>query len=134
MRVILRRTESLGGLAVATDEEVDLDRIRIGRGTDQDVQLADMRVTLAHAEIRLQGGDWRIECRSENPVWINGRQVTEGLVKPGDAMNFGRFRVHVRNPPPGVGLLLEIEEHLSARQVEAARKARVRVTLGDGGL
>ena len=134
MRVILRRTESLGGLAVATDEEVERDRIRIGRGTDQDVQLPDMRVTLAHAELRLQGGEWRIECRSENPVWINGRQVSEGLVKPGDAMNFGRFRVHVRVPPPGVGLLLEIEEHLSARQVEAARKARVRVTLADGGL
>ena len=49
MRVILRRTESLGGLPVATDEEVQLDRIKVGRGTDQDVQLPDMRVTLAHA-------------------------------------------------------------------------------------
>ena len=134
MRVILRRTESLGGLLVASDEEVELDRIKLGRGTDQDVQLPDMRVTLAHAEIRAQGGDWRIECRSENPVWINGRAVTEGVLKIGDALNFGRFRVHVRLPPPGIDLLLEIEEHLSARQVEAARKARMRVTLADGGL
>ncbi len=134
MRVILRRTESLGGLPVATDEEVELDRIKIGRGTDQDVQLADMRVTLAHAEIRHQGTGWRIECRSENPVWINGRQVAEGPLEVGDAMNFGRFRVHVRPPPPGTDLLIEIEEHLSARQVEAARKARMRVTLEDGGL
>ena len=134
MRVILRRTESLGGLPVATDEEVQLDRIKIGRGTDQDVQLADMRVTLAHAEIRPRDKGWRIECRSENPVWVNGRQVTEGPIEIGDAMNFGRFRVHVRPPPPGADLLLEIEEHLTSREVEAARKARMRVTLADGGL
>lgn len=131
MRVILRRTESLGGLAVATDEEAELDRVRIGRGTDQDVQLADMRITLAHAEIRPLGKGWRIECRSENPVWVNGRPVTEGPLEVGDAMNFGRYRIHLRPPPPGADLLVEIEEHLSARQVEAARKARVRVSLAD---
>ncbi len=134
MRVILRRTESLGGLPVATDEELELERVKVGRGTDQNVQLADMRVTLAHAEIRAQGNGWHIECRSENPVWINGRQMLEGPLDIGDALNFGRFRVHVRPPPPGADLLLEIEEHLSARQVEAARKARMRVTLAEGGL
>jgi predicted CXXCH cytochrome family protein len=134
MRVILRRTESLGGLPVATDEEVELDRVKIGRGTDQDVQLPDMRVTLAHAEIRAQGNGWRIECRSENPVWINGSAVTEGPLKVGDALNFGRYRVHLRIPPPGADLLLEVEEHLSARQVEAARKARVRLSLADSTL
>jgi predicted CXXCH cytochrome family protein len=126
--------ESLGGLAVASDEEIDLDRVCIGRGTDQDVQLPDMRVTLAHAELRPQGGGWRIECRSENPVWVNGRPVIDGPIKVGDALNFGRFRVHVRPAPPGADLLLEVEEHLSARQVEAARKARVRVSLADSGL
>ena len=101
MRVILRRTESLGGLPVATDEELERDRIRIGRGTDQDVQLPDMRVTLAHAEIRPQGKNWRIECSGENPVWVNGRPVVDGPLEIGDALNFGRFRVHLRPPPPG---------------------------------
>src|SRR5262245_36974300 len=131
MRVILRRMESLGGLSVAADEAMELDRVTFGRGTDQDVQLPDMRVTLAHAEIRPLAKGFRIECHSENPVWINGRPVVEGPVDIGDALNFGRFRVHLRPPPPDADLLLEIEEHLSARQVEAARKARVRVSLAD---
>jgi len=134
MRLILRRMESLGGLMVASDEEIELDRVKLGRGTDQNVQLPDMRVTLAHAEIRPRGSGWRIECRSENPVWVNGRQVLEGELEIGDALNFGRFRVHLRTPPPGADLLLEVEEHLSARQVEAARKARVRGSLADSGL
>ncbi len=113
MRVILRRTESLGGLPVATDEEVELDRVKIGRGTDQDVQLPDMRVTLAHAEIRAQGNGWRIECRSENPVWINGSAVTEGPVKVGDALNFGRFRIHLHiAQPPLSRAIRALEEEL----------------------
>lgn len=131
MRVILRRTESLGGLAVATDEELELDRVKLGRGTDQNVQLPDVRVTLAHAEIRAQGKGWRIECRGENPVLVNGRPVLEGPLEVGDALSLGRFRVQLRVPPPGTDLLLEIEEHLSTRQVEAARKARMRVSLAD---
>ncbi len=134
MRVLLRRMEALGGLMVAADEALELDRVKIGRGTDQDVQLPDMRVTLAHAEIRPQVKGWRIECRSENPVWVNGRPVVEGPIEIGDALNFGRFRIHVRPPTAECDLLLEIEEHLSARQVEAARKARVRVSLADAGL
>ncbi len=60
--------------------------------------------------------------------------MTEGPVKVGDALNFGRFRIHLRMPPPGADLLLEVEEHLSARQVEAARKARVRLSLADSTL
>ncbi|MGQ0585866.1 MAG: FHA domain-containing protein [Gammaproteobacteria bacterium] len=136
MKVILRRMESLGGLAVSADEPIEVDRVRIGRGTDQDVQLADMRVTLAHAEIRPQGGAWRLECRSENPVWVNGSPMADGPVTFDDALNFGRFRVHLRTPPPGsdAELMIEIEEHMTARAVEAARKARVRVSLTDGGL
>ena len=134
MRVMLRRMESLGGLMVAADEALELDRVKIGRGTDQDVQLPDMRVTLAHAEIRPLGKGWRIECRSENPVWVSGRAVLEGPLEVGDALNFGRFRIHVRPATPDADLVLEIEEHLSARQVEAARKARVRVSLADAGL
>ncbi|MGH8443245.1 MAG: FHA domain-containing protein [Nevskiaceae bacterium] len=136
MKVILRRMESLGGLEVAADEPIEVDRVRIGRGTDQDVQLADMRITLAHAEIRPHAGAWRIECRSENPVWINGRPVVEGPVTFDDALNFGRYRIHLRTPPPDTDaeLLLEIVEHMTARAVEAARKARVRVSLVEAGL
>lgn len=134
MKVILRRTESLGGLPIVTDEQINADRVTLGRGTDQDVQLPDMRVTLAHAEIRPQGKGWRIECKSDNPVWVNGHPVTSGMLALHDAMNIGRFRVHLRQPPPGTDLLLEIEEHLSARQVEAARKARVSVSLAGSGL
>ena len=131
MRVVLRRMESLGGLLVATDENVELDRITIGRGTDQDVQLPDVRVTLAHAEIRpQQGGGWRIECRSENPVWVNDSQLIEGALGVGDTIDCGRFRLTVEPPEPGADLVLQIEERVSAREEKGRRRRQYVLDLG----
>src|SRR5262245_53837380 len=109
--------ESLGGLLVATDEPLELARITIGRGTDQDIQLPDVRVTLAHAEIHpQQGGGWRIECRSENPVWVNGSALAESALAIGDTIDVGRFRLTLAPAEPGTDLVLQIEERVSARE------------------
>src|SRR6476660_3394535 len=130
MRVVLRRMESLGGLAVAADEDRDIDRVTLGRGTDQEVQLPDMRVTLAHAEIRLQpGGGYRIECQGDNPVWINGSPETESALGIGDTIDIGRFRITVSEPEPGVDLLLEIEERTTVREEKGRQRRTYRMNL-----
>lgn len=135
MRVVLRRIESLGGLSVAADETLETDRITLGRGTDQNVQLSDMRVTLAHAEIRLQpDGSSRIECLTENPVWLNGSPVLKRSLAVGDTIDCGRFRITLRAPPPGTALVLEIEERISAREERGQRRARFRLSLAEAGL
>jgi predicted CXXCH cytochrome family protein len=130
MRVVLRRMESLGGLRVATDENVELARITLGRGTDQDVQLPDVRVTLAHAEIHpQQGGGWRIECRSENPVWVNDSSTVEAALGVGDTVDCGRFRLTVEPPEPGADLVLQIEERVSAREEKGRRRRQFALDL-----
>lgn len=135
MRVILRRRESLGGLGVATDESLEVDRITLGRGTDQDVQLADMRVTLAHAEIRLQpGGGYRIECHGDNPVWVNGSPVLQAALGVGDRIDCGRFRLAIAPLEPGADLVLEIREHATSREDQGRRRAQYRLGLAQAGL
>lgn len=130
MHVILRRMESLGGLAVATDENVELARVTVGRGTDQDIQLPDVRVTLAHAEIHPQpGGGWRIVCRSENPVWVNDSPVLERALGVGDAVDCGRFRLTLEPPEPGADLVLRIEERVSAREEKGRRRQKYALDL-----
>ena len=130
MNVVLRRMESLGGLQVASDEAMEVDRVTLGRGTDQHVQLPDMRVTLAHAEIRLQpGGGYRIECFGENPVWVNGSPVLNASLGIGDTIDCGRFRLTVGAPEPGVDLLLEIDERSSAREEAGRRRQQYRMSL-----
>ena len=130
MHVVLRRMESLGGLLVATDENVELARITIGRGTDQDVQLPDVRVTLAHAEIHpQQGGGWRVECQSENPVWVNDSPLTESALAVGDTLDCGRFRLTLLPPEPGADLVLQIEERVSAREEKGRRRGQYALEL-----
>lgn len=131
MRITLRRNESLGGLLVATDEELEVDRVTLGRGTDQNVQLPDLRVTLAHAEIRLQpGGGYYLQCLGENPVWLNGSPLQRGAIGVGDAIDIGRFRLTVGAPPRGIDLLLEIAERGSARDEKGRQRALYAMDLG----
>lgn len=135
MQVVLRRMEDLGGLQVATDDVIDVDRVTLGRGTDQHVQLPDMRVTLAHAEIRLQpGGGYRIECQSENPVSVNGSPVLGAAIGAGDSIDLGRFRITIGKPERGTDLLLEIDEQSSAREAVGRQRQRYRMSLEQTGL
>lgn len=130
MHATLRRHESLGGLLVATDEVVEVDRLTLGRGTDQNVQLPDLRVTLAHAEIRLQpGGGYHLDCLGENPVWLNGSPLQRGAIGVGDTIDIGRFRLTVGVPPRGTDLLLEIAERVSPRDDKGRQRARYAMTL-----
>lgn len=135
MHVVLRRMEDLGGLHVATDEALETDRVTLGRGTDQHVQLPDVRVTLAHAEIRQQpGGGYRIECTGENPVSINGTPVQAAALGAGDVIDLGRFRLTVRPPGRGTDLLLEIDERVTAREEQGRRRQAYRMDLAQAGL
>lgn len=135
MRVVLRRMESLGGLAVAADESLEIDRVTLGRGTDQAVQLPDLRVTLAHAEIRLQpGGGYRVECLGDNPVWVNGSAVMDAAIGTGDTIDIGRFRLTVGAPEAGDDLLLEISERGTARDEKGRQRSAYKMTLAQGGL
>lgn len=127
--------ESLGGLEVASDEGLEVDRVTIGRGTDQHVVLTDIRVTLAHAEIRLQpGGGYRIECQGPNPVWLNGSPVQGAALGVGDIVDLGRYRVVVGDPEPGTDLLLTIEERVSAREAQGSRRGLYLMSLEQAGL
>lgn len=135
MKVILRRLESIGDLAFATDEQLDTDRITIGRGTDQHVELPDMRLSLEHSEIReVRSGEFLIESRTLTGAWVNGVPAPSHPLQPGDVIDCGRFRLTLGIPPPGIDLLLEIQERLSAREEKAQRRDRYRLGLAAGGL
>jgi pSer/pThr/pTyr-binding forkhead associated (FHA) protein len=65
--------------------------VRIGRGWDCDVALADPRVSQHHCELRCDGDDWVIvDLGSRNGVFVNGRRV-RGLtvLSDGDEIGIG---------------------------------------------
>jgi hypothetical protein len=134
MRVVIRRFEIQSGQKVAVERTLDVDRVRVGRGTDQDLQVPDLRIALAHAEITLRArGPYQVTCLGANAVWLNGAPLTVSELSFGDVLDFGRFRVTVGRPEFGVDLLLEVEERISAREEKAQRHHRYRLTLADAG-
>ena len=135
MKVVLRRFEAMGELSIATDDLLDTDCITIGRGTDQHVQLPDMRLSLAHSEIRsLKDGEYTIESKTRTGAWVNGVPAPSHRIDAGDVIDCGRFRLTVGVSPPEADLLLEIVERLSAREEKAQRKDKYRMRLTDTGL
>ncbi|MET7397107.1 FHA domain-containing protein [Dactylosporangium sp. NPDC005572] len=67
-------------------------RVRLGRGPDNDVVLADLRTSRNHAELRRlpTGGYEVVDLGSRNGTFHNGKQVTRQELRPGDMISVGR--------------------------------------------
>jgi hypothetical protein len=71
-------------------------RLLLGRSPSCGLVFADDTVSRRHAELRLHEGRWILrDLGSSNGTWVNGRQVMEAEVAPGDEIHLGacRFRL-----------------------------------------
>ncbi len=135
MRVLIRTWTREGGERSAQDRIVETLQLRIGRGTDQDVELADLRVPLALAEIVIDGAHGlAIHAKGGHRVWINDSPAEDGRLAPSDTIDCGRYRLTVRKPPQEVDALVEIEERISAREERSERLAGLSTSLAATGL
>jgi adenylate cyclase len=76
-------------------------RVRLGRGGDNDIVLADVSVSRNHAEIRRGPDGWHIhDLRSTNGVEINRVAVRSAPLHPGDRITVGVFELDVESVPP----------------------------------
>ena len=73
------------------------DRITIGRGSGNDLTLPDQKVSSEHAEIRSDGGTYRLVDRdSKNHTYVDGRRVGEAepyTLDSGDVFQVGDFKI-----------------------------------------
>jgi ABC-type multidrug transport system ATPase subunit len=66
-------------------------RIRIGRGSDNDIVLADLRTSRNHAEVRRGVEGYEVvDLGSRNGTFHNGQQVNRAVLQPGDMISIGR--------------------------------------------
>lgn len=135
MRVLLHTIAQTG--APATESTLEVAALRLGRGTDQDVLLADLRVALAHAEIvarkSLLGAVAHIETKARLPLWINGRQSSGDDLRIGDVIELGRYRLTVMKARAGFDLALQLEERFAAQDERQQRRKTLRLSLQQVG-
>lgn len=90
------RLRIVGGDGVEQLVELQMARVRIGRGRDNDVVLPDPEkgVSRVHAELRLESGRHVIvDLQSQNGTWVNGRRVDRAEVPVGAEIAVGAYRL-----------------------------------------
>jgi adenylate cyclase len=85
---------------VVNDEDRTLSltsgRVRLGRGSDNDLVLADVSVSRYHAEILRESEGWSVhDLKSTNGVDVNGVPVEKAPLRPGDLLCIGSFEIRV---------------------------------------
>src|ERR1035438_9878852 len=74
--------------------ELNVDRTTVGRVEDNTFQIADPSVSSHHCEVLLRGGEVLIrDLNSTNGSFINGAQITEGVLKPGQTLRLGQIEL-----------------------------------------
>ncbi len=69
------------------------ERQRIGRAEDLPIWVNHRSISREHAEIAREGGDFRvIDLGSANGVRVNGREIEEASLTPGDVLELGQVR------------------------------------------
>lgn len=99
----------------------------IGRGSDQDIAIADIRVPLQRARIVMRREQPWIESLTPDPLWIDGHALLEAPLSAGGLIELGRFSLEVSELLQD-GLVLVVRERYGAQ--EDTRQVAQRFALG----
>lgn len=79
------------------------DKITVGRLEDNAFQIPEPSVSSHHCEIVKKGSDFVVrDLNSTNGTFINGEQVSESALKPGQILRLGQIEMRLETgAPPG---------------------------------
>jgi len=86
MAKLIVLNQGLTGLS----HEVGMNWTVIGRANGTAFQVVEVSVSGRHCEVQLRGSDLFVrDLKSTNGTYIDGRKITEGVVKPGQTLRLG---------------------------------------------
>jgi pSer/pThr/pTyr-binding forkhead associated (FHA) protein len=82
--------------------DLTTDRTTVGRVEDNTFPIAEASVSSHHCEVLLMDGQVRIkDLNSTNGTFIDGNQITEGVLKPGQLLRLGKVELKLEGETPG---------------------------------
>ena len=91
-------SEGLTGLSF----ELKGEKTTMGRAEDNNFQIAEASVSSHHCELLRKGSDLLVrDLKSTNGTYVNGEQVTEATLKPGQILRLGQVEMRLET---GTGL------------------------------
>ncbi len=106
INLVTRRAR--GGVALKPSQ-VTADTLRIGRGTANEVLLPDVRVGVAEAVIQLRDSQMVISKLGATPISVNGAATEGAVLKIGDEVLIGPYKVTIVEPPADIDVALTVE-------------------------
>ena len=132
IRQITRRSKS--GVT-HEDKHFEGETLSIGRSTDQDVFLSDIRVALQHAIITsTKSKKFQIQGQALSGIIVNNHPVKSARLSTGDIIHIANYEIRLLDPPDGYDLALEIEAQKGRGEAENPIAKRSRMTLAAAGL
>lgn len=133
MRVrLVHVTTRRSGRAVR-EQEIEVETLRVGRGTDNAISLPGLTVGLHHADFHLRADGVYVEPVAAHDVRLEGHAISGARrVRPGDRVGIAGFELRVRPSAHGEDLALEVEE-LAPRTTaleDLARRTRIGIEHG----
>ena len=110
IRTLKRRP---GGRESIRERKIEASEISLGRGPENDVELQDLSISLAHARIKLTtSNDIFFELIGTNAATVNGRLITGRKVplKPGSVIRIGMFELRLEDSQPRANLVITLEQ------------------------
>ena len=102
---------------VYQDSELQTPSLTIGRGTDQQVFLSDLHVSLEHAVIKpMSGRKFSIQAAGSQGIRVNGRLKQKAVIDAGDTLTIGRVNIKLLEPDSIHQLVLLIDESQVAEE------------------
>jgi hypothetical protein len=82
-------------------QELNADKTTIGRAEDNTFQIAEASVSSHHCEVLLRESEVIVrDLNSTNGTYINGQQVTESGIKPGQMLRLGEIQMRLETDAP----------------------------------
>jgi hypothetical protein len=129
MRWLIRRVLRKGKGSVSYEEDIHYgDVLGVGRGADQAIFIADLRVALEHARITaIATGKYKVESLILAGIRVNGDITYATTVGAGGTVEIGTTRLQLLEPPTDFDAAVEVSTIDKAEQ-KAEQKAKAKPT------
>ncbi len=132
IRKVVRRTKAG---TTWDDSTYDGFSLSIGRGTDQNILLSDIRVALSHARIsETRSGEYVLHSQTLSGIVINDQPQQRKQLAIDDVIAIANYRITIITPPSGYDFAMEIEALFADAEDETSLEARSTIRLNDAGL
>jgi len=118
-------TVKASGTRALRQSVLDVDAVRIGRGTDNHISIRGLSVPLHHSVLVRRGEQITIDRVDAGTIEVDGREGSGRALRPGNVVRIGDLEIRVVEPGDGEDLAIEVEQvERSVTELDASRSGR----------